>query len=58
MDGFKIEGKAFCVVEDLRQFAEKHKGKMVAEVLKEKRRERLIAAEAKQIGETFWRNYE
>ena len=52
MDGFKLAGRAFCVVEDLRQFAEAHKGKTVAEALKEKRRERLEQVEAQQFGMT------
>lgn len=51
MDGFQMSGKAFCVVEDLRQFAEKHKGKTVSEFLKEKRRERIEKAIAEQFGE-------
>jgi AraC-like DNA-binding protein len=49
MDGFIITGKAFCVVEDLRQFAEQHKGKTLNEVL---RKRRLEEAEAKQFGMT------
>ena len=57
MDGFKVEGKAFCVCEDLRQFAEAHKGKKVAEVLKEKRRERLVAAEERQFGHKLPKNF-
>ena len=51
MDGFNMNGKAFCVVEDLRQFAEKHKGKTVSEVLRERRRERLEKAVEQQVGE-------
>lgn len=50
MDGLKLAGKAFCVVEDLRQFAEQHKGKTVAEFLKAKRQEKVIAAEEQQFG--------
>jgi hypothetical protein len=50
MDGFRIAGKAFCVVEDLRQFAEQHKGMAVAEWLKQRRLERIERAEAKQFG--------
>ena len=57
MDGFKIQGKAFCVVEDLRQFAEQHKGKTVAEFLKEKRLERIIAAEERQFGHKLPKNF-
>ncbi len=57
MDGFKMSGKAFCVVEDLRRFAEAHKGKTVAEALKEKRREKLIAAEEKQFGHKLPKNF-
>ena len=52
MDGFKVSGKAFCVVEELRRFAEAHKGKTVAEALKERRRERLEKAVAEQFGMT------
>ena len=52
MDGFNMSGKAFFVVEELRRFAEQYKGKTVAEVLKEKRRERLEKAIAAQFGMT------
>lgn len=47
MMGLQIAGKAFCVVEELRQFAEQHKGKTVNEVL---RLRRLEEAEAEQFG--------
>ena len=49
MNGFIIKGKAFCVVEDLRLFAEQHKGQTVSEVLKQLRLEEV---EAKQFGMT------
>lgn len=49
MNGFIIAGKAFCVVEDLRLFAEQHKGKSVSEAL---RQHRIEEAEAKQFGMT------
>ena len=57
MDGFQIAGKAFCVVEELRQFAETHKGITVAEFLKEKRREKLINAEERQFGHKLPKNF-
>ena len=60
MEGFKISGKAFCVVEDLKDFAKKHKGIKVAEFLKQKRKERLEVFEAKQFGisvEDFRKKY-
>ena len=47
MNGFIMAGKAFCVVEELRQFAEEHKGMTVSEVLKKRK---LEEAEAKQFG--------
>ena len=47
MKGFVITGKAFCVVEDLRRFAEEHKGKTLREVLLKRR---LEEAEARQFG--------
>ena len=54
MDGFVIAGKAFCVCEDLRMFAEKHKGKTLNEVLRERRLEEV---EAKQFGMTLtWKS--
>jgi phosphoribosylformylglycinamidine (FGAM) synthase PurS component len=52
MDGFKISGKAFCVVEDLKEFAKQHKGKTVSEALKELRFKRIEEAQAKQFGMT------
>lgn len=57
MDGLKIAGKAFCVVEDLRQFAEAHKGMTVAEFLKAKRRERVEQAEERQFGHKLPKNF-
>lgn len=50
MDGFIIEGKAFCVCEDLRQIAEQNKGKTVGEYLRQRRIEQN---EAKQFGMTL-----
>lgn len=50
MIGMRIAGKAFCVVEDLRQFAELHKGKNLAEFLQQRR---LEEEEAKQFGMTL-----
>jgi hypothetical protein len=50
MEGFMMAGKAFCVCEDLKQFAEQHKGKTVSEFLKQRKAERLEEAEAKQFG--------
>lgn len=50
MDGFVIQGKAFCVVEDLRLFAEQHKGITMSEWLKQRRLEQVERAEAKQFG--------
>ena len=47
MEGFVMAGKAFCVVEDLRKFAERNKGKTVNEVM---RMRKLEEAEAKQYG--------
>lgn len=47
MIGFRVAGKVSCVCEDLRQFAEKHKGKSVSECV---RLRRLEEAEAKQFG--------
>lgn len=47
MIGFRMAGKAFCVVEDLRLFAEQHKGQTVAEAL---RLHRIEKAEAEQFG--------
>lgn len=47
MKGFMMAGKAFCVVEDLKRFAEEHKGITVSEVLKKRK---LEEAEAKQFG--------
>ena len=49
MDGFIIAGKAFTVCEDLRQIAERNKGKTVAEVIAERRKERLKRAIDKQL---------
>lgn len=43
----RIEGKAFCVVEDLREFAERHKGQTVAEALRQRR---IEEEEARQFG--------
>ena len=51
MIGMQIAGKAFCVVEDLRLFAEQHKGQTVAEAL---RLHRLEEAEAKQFGMSLY----
>lgn len=53
MDGFKMAGKAFCVCEDLKQFAAQHKGMTVAEFLKQRREEKLESEEAKQFGMTL-----
>lgn len=50
MDGFIIAGKAFCVCEELRQFAEQHPNKKVSEWLKQRREEKLEEAEARQFG--------
>lgn len=50
MDGFVIQGKAFCVVEDLRLFAEQHKGITMSEWLKLRRLKQVERAEAKQFG--------
>lgn len=52
MDGIRIAGKAFAVFEDLRQIAERNKGKTVAEVLSEIRKDRLEKAIAEQFGMT------
>lgn len=51
MDGFRIEGKAFCVCEELKQLAEQNKGKTVADLLRERRLKRLEKAEEEQFGE-------
>lgn len=50
MDGFIIAGKAFCVCEELRQFAKQHPNKSVAEWLKQLRIEKLEETEARQFG--------
>ena len=50
MEGFMASGKAFCVVEDLKRFAEKHKGITVAEFLRKRKEEKIEIAEAKQFG--------
>ena len=52
MCGFIIAGKAFTVFEDLKKFAEQNKGKTVAEVLAEIRKDRLEKAVAGQFGMT------
>ena len=41
MQGFRIEGKAYCVCDELRAFAEKHKGITVGEFLKILKAKRL-----------------
>ena len=51
MDGFIIAGKAFTVCEDLRQIAEQNKGKTVAEVIADRRKERLKRVIDKQLCE-------
>ena len=50
MEGFMMAGKAFCVCEDLRRFAQEHPNKSVSEWLKQRRKEKLEEAEAKQFG--------
>ncbi len=55
MDGITFSGKAFCVVEDLRRFAEKHKGMTVAEYL---RLRKIQKAEEEQFEHKIWSNYE
>lgn len=50
MEGFMASGKAFCVVEDLKRFAEEHKGITVAEFLRKRKEEKIEIAEAKQFG--------
>ena len=50
MEGFMASGKAFCVVEDLKRFAEEHKGITVAEFLKKRIEDQIEFAEAKQFG--------
>lgn len=50
MEGFKMAGKVFCVVEELNQFANQHKGMKVAEFLKLRRQEKVEEAEARQFG--------
>lgn len=50
MNGFMVSGKAFCVVEDLKRFAEEHKGITVAEFLKKRKEDQIEIAEAKQFG--------
>lgn len=50
MDGFKMAGKAFCVVEDFRQLTKQYKGMTVAEFLKLLRLEEAVA---KQFGMTL-----
>ena len=50
MEGFMASGKAFCVVEDLKRFAEEHKGITVAEFLKKRKEDQIEIAEAKQFG--------
>lgn len=57
MDGFKMSGKAFCVVEDLRRFAEQHKGKTVSQALKELRLKKIVEAEEKQFGHKLPKNF-
>lgn len=47
MLGFKIAGKAYCVVEELRKLTEQNKGKTLKEVLLQRK---IEAAEAKQFG--------
>lgn len=50
MEGFMASGKAFCVVEDLKRFAEEHKGITVAEFLRKRREAQLEVVEAGQFG--------
>lgn len=50
MIGFKVVGKAFCVVEELRQFADQHKGQTVAEWLSKRKIAKIEEAEARQFG--------
>ena len=52
-NGFKIAGKAFTVVEDLRQLAEQNKGKTVKEFLLEKRQKELHDIIDRQLREVF-----
>lgn len=51
MDRLVFAGKAFCVVEDLRQFAEKYKGKTVQQALREIRQKKLEETVKKQLEE-------
>lgn len=50
MDGIKASGKAFCVVQDLKEIAERNKGMTVHEFLKLRKKEKLEEIEAKQFG--------
>lgn len=53
INGFRITGKAFTVVEDLRQLAEQNKGKTVKEFLFEQRQKELHDIIDKQLREVF-----
>jgi hypothetical protein len=52
-NGFRIAGKAFTVVEDLRQLAEQNKGKTVKEFLFEQRQKELHDIIDRQLREVF-----
>ena len=52
-NGFKIVGKAFCVVEDLRILANANKGKTVKEFCFEQRKKKLHDIIDRQLREVF-----
>ena len=49
MEGFRVEGKAYCVCEELRAFAERHKGMKVAEFLKLRRLKKTVDNQIDEI---------
>ena len=49
MQGFMIAGKAHCVCEELRAFAEKQKGMKVAEFLKRRKLKKIIDNQLDEI---------
>ena len=55
MNGFIIAGKAFCVCEDLRQFADAHKGITVGEILKQRKKSKLRDTINKQLDEIIYK---
>lgn len=57
MAGFFVAGKAFCVCEDLKQLAEENKGKTVADLMRERRAERLKRTIDEQLNSVV-REYE